>query len=288
MRRVVIVVPVLLSLAVAPSLVAQRHGGWRDRSASRRDSANWLEDCRRRSRDDDDSRARFCEERTMGWSARAGGSLNVDARPNGGISVEGWDRDSVAVVVRVQAQAGTEEGARDLAQHVLVTHTGDQLSSDGPATGRRQNWSVSFVIRAPKRMNLDIQTVNGPLDVADVNGTIRMRAVNGPLSLDNLAGDVRAQAENGPLHVALTGSRWDGAGLDAETSNGPLTLDVPEGYNARLETGTVNGPMDLGFPITVEGRIGPGSHRRITTTLGSGGAPIRAVTTNGPASIRKI
>jgi hypothetical protein len=46
--------------------------------------------------------------------------------------------------------------------------------------------------------------------------------------------------------------------------------------------------MDIGFPITVQGRIGMGSRRRITTTLGSGGPTIRAVTTNGPAVIRKI
>ena len=76
-------------------------------------------------------------------------------------------------------------------------------------------------------------------------------------------------------------------GLDAETQNGPLTLDVPDGYNAQLETGTINGPMDIGFPIMVQGRIGMGGRRRITTTLGIGGAMIRAVTTNGPAVIRK-
>ena len=43
----------------------------------------------------------------------------------------------------------------------------------------------------------------------------------------------------------------EGAGLDAETQNGPMVLYVPEGYNAQLETGTTNGPMSIGFPITV-------------------------------------
>ena len=60
-------------------------------------------------------------------------------------------------------------------------------------------------------------------------------------------------------------------------------ISVPDGYNAHLEAGTTNGPVSLGFPITVVGRI----TRDISTDLGSGGATIRATTTNGPLSIRR-
>jgi DUF4097 and DUF4098 domain-containing protein YvlB len=96
---------------------------------------------------------------------------------------------------------------------------------------------------------------------------------------------VRARTTNGPLDVDLTGSHWEGVGLDAETSNGPVNLGVPTDYSARLELGTVNGPFNVAFPltITVEGRLG----RRMTTTLGAGCAPVRVVTTNGPVSIRR-
>jgi hypothetical protein len=83
------------------------------------------------------------------------------------------------------------------------------------------------------------------------------------------------------MSITLTGNQWDGRGLDAETHNGPLTLRVPDGYNAHLESGTNNGPMSLDFPVTVVGRIG----RSISTDLGSGGKTIRAVTSNGPLSI---
>jgi DUF4097 and DUF4098 domain-containing protein YvlB len=108
---------------------------------------------------------------------------------------------------------------------------------------------------------------------------------NGPLMLSGVAGDVHARAQNGPLLVRLTGARWDGVGLDAETTNGPADLRIPEYYNAKIEFGTVNGPMDVGFPLTVtlNGRI----RDRISTTLGSGGALIRVVSTNGPMTVRR-
>ncbi len=130
-----------------------------------------------------------------------------------------------------------------------------------------------------------LNTNDGPLGVRDLTGRLGLTAYDGPVSLAGVGGDVRARTTNGPIDIELTGARWEGAGLDAETTNGPVDLAIPESYSARLEFGTVNGPMSVGFPLTVtiQGRVG----RRITTTLGAGGAPVRAVTTNGPVEIRR-
>jgi hypothetical protein len=115
---------------------------------------------------------------------------------------------------------------------------------------------------------------------------MELSAQNGPISLSGVGGDVHAVAQNGPLQVRLTGTRWNGAGLDAETQNGPVQLSIPENYNARLETGTVNGPMESDFPITVTLNSGR-SWKRMSMTLGDGGPPVRVVTTNGPVSLRR-
>lgn len=47
-----------------------------------------------------------------------------------------------------------------------------------------------------------------------------------------VSGDVRARAQNGPIGVVLAGSSWQGAGLDAETRNGPISLSIPAGSSA--------------------------------------------------------
>ena len=281
MRRNLILAATL-ALTLPMALDAQR----RSRRDSDRDRGDFMDNCRRNDWGDRD-RARFCEERTMGWRSSAGQTLTVDASPNGGVSVTGWDRDSVHVRVKIQATAGDEAEARELAGQLRVVNENGNLRVDGPSSRRYASWAVSFEIYAPRRVDLDLSTQNGPLAVEDVTGRLRLEAQNGPLALDGVSGDVRARAQNGPLHVTLAGTRWEGTGLDAETQNGPLDLVVPDGYNAQLETGTINGPLDIGFPITVQGRIGMGSRRRLTTTLGSGGTLVRAVTTNGPASLRR-
>jgi DUF4097 and DUF4098 domain-containing protein YvlB len=185
------------------------------------------------------------------------------------------------------ATAYDEEEARDIGGQVRVSREGGRLRAEGPGTGRDRWWAVSYEIRAPRRSDLVLETVNGPLTVENVSGRMQLDAVNGPLSLEAVGGDVQARTRNGPLHVRLEGTQWEGRGLDAETTNGPVVVEVPEGFNAELEAGTHNGPMDLGFPVTVQGRIGGGRMRHIRTTLGRGGPVIRAVTTNGPAVLRR-
>jgi DUF4097 and DUF4098 domain-containing protein YvlB len=144
---------------------------------------------------------------------------------------------------------------------------------------------VSYEVYAPRRTDLALTTVNGPVEVLDVSGTMRLQTENGPITLEGTGGDIQARATNGPLSINLTGTKWDGAGLDAETVNGPVHLEIPATYSAKLETGTVNGPMDLSTPLTVtfQGK----RYSRITSVLGSGGATVRAVTTNGPVAIRR-
>ena len=61
-------------------------------------------------------------------------------------------------------------------------------------------------------------------------------------------------------------------------TSGVISVTSPERFFGRRQVAAT-------FPltITVEGRLA----RRITTTLGAGGAPVRVVTTNGPVSIRR-
>lgn len=246
--------------------------------AAAQEDSDWVSRCYRNNRDSD--REVFCEERETRLGSRD--ELRVDGRQNGGVSVRGWDGRDILVRARIQTYAETREEARGIARQVRV-NTGGEIHAEGPEVGRRRHWSVSYEIFVPRRIDLEVETNNGPVSVTGVSGEMELRAHNGPMSLRGLGGDVHARTTNGPLNVTLEGSRWNGEGLDAETTNGPVNLSIPAGYSAELETGTVNGPMSIDFPVTVQGRLG----RRINTTLGRGGPTIRVITTNGPVTVRR-
>lgn len=224
---------------------------------------------------------RHCEVLTARVAST--GSLDVDAGANGGVRVDAWGNGDVGIRAKVWANASTEERARELAEQVLIRFEGGRLRADGPQTGRRESWGVSYEIQAPARTDLDLHTRNGGIEVAGISGTLRFDASNGGVHLTGVGGDVQGATRNGGLHIELDGDRWDGRGLDARTTNGGVTLRIPEGYSAELEAGTVNGGFDIDFPVTVRGRIG----RELRTTLGDGGPTIRAVTTNGGVRIQR-
>ncbi len=238
----------------------------------------WLDRCRDNARGED--RPRYCEERTMGAHA-GGGPITVDGGQNGGARVTGWDRDSIDVIARIQTNAHSEDEARALAHDISISVSNGTIHADGPSSHGGASWSVSFDVMVPRASDLTITAVNGPVGVHSVHGKMELRAENGPLDIDDAGGDVHGRTSNGPVWVHLTGTSWDGHGLDAETTNGPVTISIPSSYSAHLETGTSNGPMRIGFPITVVGRLS----KHIATDLGSGGATVRAVTTNGPLVI---
>jgi DUF4097 and DUF4098 domain-containing protein YvlB len=238
--------------------------------------------CRNSGRGRDDDRYQHCEVREESMAA---GPLVVDAGTNGGIRVEGWDQNSIRVQAIVQTNAADENTARQLAQGVQILAGSGRVSANGPETGRRESWSVSYRINVPRQNDLDLKANNGGVTITGVSGNIRFDTNNGGVRLSELGGLVRGETHNGGLNVVLAGKQWNGQGLDVETTNGGVTLEIPDGYNAELETRTVNGGFRTDYPLTIQGELS--FQRGVTTTLGSGGAPVRVRTTNGGLKINR-
>lgn len=229
-----------------------------------------------------DDKSRHCEIREATW---AGGTArtDVDASPNGGIEVRGWDRPEVKVQARVEAYAPTPAEAQSLAGDIRIEN-GAAIHASGPSGNSKRHWWVSYRMWVPQGANLSLRSVNGGLSLTGLSGTVELSTTNGGIHLEDAAGRVVGRTTNGGLDVQLAGSAWKGPGLDLETTNGGVNLNVPAGYNARLQTGTTNGDLRVDFPVSLQGRI---SRKDLAFDLGTGGSPIRAMTTNGGVTVRR-
>jgi DUF4097 and DUF4098 domain-containing protein YvlB len=216
--------------------------------------------------------------------APSGGTIIIDGRQNGGVSVKGWDQHQILVRARVQTGAPTEAEARALAQQIRIETGGSKIFASGPENRRNYHWDVSYEVFVPRRADLSVETHNGGISIAEVNGKIDFNAVNGGVVLKRVGGAVRGSTTNGGLVIELSGDRWDGETLDVSTTNGGVVMSVPENYSAHLETGTVNGSVSVDFPVTVQGRIS----KQIALNLGSGGATVKATTTNGGVRLKRL
>jgi hypothetical protein len=215
--------------------------------------------------------------------APSGGTIAIDGKQNGGVAVKGWDQNQVLVRARVQTGAPTAAEAEALGKQVRIETSGSKIYASGPESRRDYHWDVSYEIFVPRRADLSVETHNGGISIADVNGRIDFTALNGGVVLKRVGGAVKGSTTNGGLVIELAGDRWDGETLDVSTTNGGINMSVPENYSAHLETGTVNGSVNIDFPVTVQGRL----TKQIALNLGSGGATVKAMTTNGGVHVKR-
>jgi hypothetical protein len=239
------------------------------------------------------------EERILTKSEAA--VLQVHPHENGGVQVVGWDKDTYSVTA-CKAAAGPGEAAERILSQITMSIEKGRVSTKGP--GDDDDWTVYLLIRTPKSATVDLDTLNGPICLYDMDGKLTaqahngpislknfsgeadVRAVNGPISVEGSSGNVRVHTENGPISVSLSGKTWSGTGLSADAQNGPLTLMVPTGYQSSFVVESRNyAPMSCQGTICDTARkTWDDNNRRIE--YGTAPAMIRLSTVNGPVSVR--
>jgi DUF4097 and DUF4098 domain-containing protein YvlB len=220
----------------------------------------------------------FSELRQM--TLPATGSLTVDGGQNGGVRVKGENRSDILVRACVQAWGASDEAAKSLAASIKIAES-PAIKADSNLSD--SHWSVSYEVSVPRNTDLKLNAHNGGISIDSVEGRLEFETMNGGVALRDVSGDVKGRTTNGGVNVSLSGGSWKGSGLDVQTTNGGVSLVMPESYAAHVETGTVNGGFKsdiaaLNVERTDRDRSRPS---RVTADLNGGGAPIRVITTNG-------
>jgi DUF4097 and DUF4098 domain-containing protein YvlB len=215
------------------------------------------------------------KEFNQSYPLQPGGSFELQ-NVNGGVEVQGWDRDSV----EIRAVKTAKEKESDLERvSIEVDAKPDAISV---ATHYPQNEGVEVVVEytvhVPHGARVEhIGTVNGTLRIAGVDAAEDLHTVNGNIEVYEGGGNVHARTTNGNVHLELVRIQ-DKKGATAETTNGSVLLAVPPDIQADLEARCLNGNFLSELPVTLEGSLRP---REMHGRLGNGGAPIRLHTVNG-------
>jgi DUF4097 and DUF4098 domain-containing protein YvlB len=249
----------------------------------------------------DEDAAIESEERT--FSKGEAKVLRVDELQNGGIQLQGWDKDVYSVTACKAADA-TRGDAKRLLSEIKLSVQGGHVSVSRPS--RQNDWNVFLLIRTPRAAEVELTAHNGPVSFYGVDGKITARGVNGPISMEDCSGEadisavngpisfsgtsgkLRLHTQNGPISVALNAASWSGGGLVADAVNGPLTLRVPSGFQSSfLVESNGHSPMSCHASICNDARkTWDDEHRRIE--YGSGTPLIRLSTENGPISVNTL
>jgi hypothetical protein len=237
------------------------------------------------------------EEKTISMAEAS--PLRIQAHSNGGLQVQGWDKDSYGVVLCKAADPRVDAPA--LLSQIHINFQNGELTVRGPASSGR--WSAHLLVQAPKgaamelsahngpigvyRVNgsLKVHTENGPINVSECSGELDLTAHNGPVTLGHNRGKLNVKTDNGPVTLSLDGTTWDGPGLEARAQNGPVTVSIPSGYQSGVIVESEgHGPFQCQASVCSEGRkTWEEDVKRIE--FGNGPAIVRVSTVNGPVSV---
>ena len=177
--------------------------------------------------------------------AAPGGTLVVEVG-DGHVEIVPHDEDRVVVEVYRRVRAATEQLEQEaLAEYeVKMAQRGDEVRIEG-RTRRQDDWietrefSVRFVITAPRRFSADLRTADGDISAHGLEGRFQARTSDGNLRLRDLRGKMTVRTSDGEVEaLSCAGS------LELQTSDGSVHIDNFAGpVSARTSDGDITASL---------------------------------------------
>jgi len=235
-----------------------------------------------------------------------GGTLTIVGAPAGSIKIEGWPRNEVDITAEIQLRADTETDLDLLAAvnglvldddsgHIRVLSTGThdkaymRKAKKFPKALIGLPWKIDYRIRVPMLTDLEINAGRGPIDLAGVEGNIRLSAAESDTNLNLSGGSLTATVAIGKVTLSIPSRSWRRGSVDLRVGAGELAVELPPGFNGDLDADILRLGKIVDAYGGLEVREKPGLTPRIVRgRSGAGGAMIKLTLAEGSINIRKL
>jgi hypothetical protein len=189
-----------------------------------------------------------------------------------------WHREQTRVTVESPAQLTLEARTSD----GNVTLSG--LQGDLGLTTGDGNVTVDHVSG-----NLRIKSGDGGVKITHADGAIDAHTSDGNLSVDGLFHALALHTSDGTLDVSLReGTKLDGVST-VQSSDGSVTIRVPQNFAADLSVHTSDGQVDCALPLTMDHyQFGGDQGHQLRGKLNGGGTPLTIHTSDGNVKIEYL
>ena len=215
-------------------------------------------------------------QQTMDFAIEGGQSLSIDL-PAGDIHLTGgFDGGRVEADIRLRgaSQQSVEQAKQTYSLTIEQADTGVRITAPELEGDLRQK--VNLRLRVPRQVNLRIRLEHkGDLEIEKVDGTVDLRTPHGDITLRHIRGNATLETINGDLAihdlqgecVAITAVNGDTSLRDLQVdtariqlTNGDLETERITARNFTVET--VRGDIRLDLTTPVQGEV------RLTTVKG--------------------
>lgn len=126
------------------------------------------------------------------------------------------------------------------------------------------------------------ETSGGNVKVKNVVGNVDGETSGGNCIAEDVDGKVRLETSGGNVTIKVRGAN---KGIHAETSGGNVTIMISKNVGAVIDAGTSGGEVTCDLPVMVSGKI---AEDRVKGTVNGGGEVIYAHTSGGNVQIKPL
>jgi len=130
------------------------------------------------------------------FKVKEGKELELDLESGGSIDISGWDKNVVAVEVRIRGR-----DAEDVEVEFDERSSGVKIHSHYEGRRRNRKTNIHFDIKVPEKFNLSISTHGGGINISNVEGNISGETMGGELELERITGEVHLETMGGSVTV---------------------------------------------------------------------------------------
>ncbi len=172
----------------------------------------------------------------------------------------------------------------------LDAHSSDGSLSAMQLTGSLQVHSSDGAVTLDDvHGDLRLSSSDGDISLHNASGSLEARSSDGSMKLDGQFSSVQLHTSDGHLDFALKpGSQLTSASR-IESSDGRVSIRLPQTLSADLDVSTGDGKLDCTLPLTMDhySTKGSGAHH-LHGHLNAGGTPITIHTSDGSVSITAL
>ncbi len=179
-------------------------------------------------------------------------------------------------------------------------------------------------VETPAQLTLQARTSDGNVTLTGLQGELSLTTGDGDVTLDHVSGDLRIKSGDGHVRItdaegAIDAHTSDGSltvdglfhalalhtsdgGLDLnlregtkltmastiQSSDGPVTIHVPQNFAADLDVHTSDGRVDCALPVTMDHYQSGGGGHELHGKINGGGTPLTIHTSDGNVRIVQL
>lgn len=204
----------------------------------------------------------------------------------GSVSLDGYSGDTIKITARFKIRAPSKSKARKIFKKIIFDLSNKDgevsIKTDLPKVRQtglfsfthevRTTISIDYNIFLPSGTNVKINTLNGDINVNNLEAPFLLKTGVGDIDIKNSADEIgKAEISRGKIRCELLSPGWNG-NLNLWVGSGEISLLLTEEINAVLTAKSDKGRVEL----DVDNRIKPEvkKYDRMKITFGSGDGKI--------------